>query len=105
MITEETSHPQGHQLFRLYIAGDAPNSLLARANLVVLCRWHLPAQHTIEIIDVLQEPNRVLADGIVATPTLIRIFPRPALRIVGALTREKDICVALGFDFEARPNP
>ena len=38
--------------FRLYVAGDAPNSAQARANLTALCRVHLPDRHEIEVVDV-----------------------------------------------------
>ncbi|HUP24429.1 MAG TPA: ATPase domain-containing protein [Thermoanaerobaculia bacterium] len=48
----------------LYVAGEAPNSALARINLHRLCREHLPAQHRFEIVDVLTHPERALAEGV-----------------------------------------
>ena len=58
--------------FRLYIAGDAPNSLQAMANLTQLCETHLPDRHEIEIVDVLLDPKRALTESIFMTPTLVR---------------------------------
>lgn len=59
---------------RLYVAGDAPNSVEARANLKAICRQALePGAYDLEIIDVLEEPLRALEDGVLVTPTLMRV--------------------------------
>ena len=84
--------------FRLYVAGDAQNSLQALANLNALCRTHLPGRHEIEIIDVLQKPKRGLADRIYMTPTLLKIAPKPLRQIVGSLSQTNTVLVALGLD-------
>jgi circadian clock protein KaiB len=83
--------------FRLYIAGDAPNSVQALANLTALCRGYLPDQHAIEVVDVLREPKRALADGIFMTPTLVRLAPAPVRRIVGTLSQTGTVLQALGL--------
>lgn len=70
---------------RLYIAGHAPNSLHAIASLQALCAEHFSAAHDLEIVDMLDDPQRALADGIIVTPTLLKLRPRPLQRIVGAL--------------------
>ena len=72
---------------RLYVAGDAPNSMQAVANLHALCREHLPGRHEIEIVDVLREPNRALDEGILLTPLLVRLSPDPIRKIVGNLSQ------------------
>jgi circadian clock protein KaiB len=77
--------------FRLYVAGDAPNSAQAIANLGVLCRKHLPGRHRVEIVDVFLEPERALADGIFMTPTLVRLAPGPVRRIVGTLSHAQPV--------------
>jgi circadian clock protein KaiB len=84
--------------FRLYIAGEAPNSTRAAANLGALCRAHLPDQHEIEVVDVFREPRRALADGIFMTPTLVRLAPAPERRIVGTLSQTDVVLIALGLD-------
>jgi circadian clock protein KaiB len=83
--------------FRLYVAGDAPNSTRAAANLGALCRSRLPDQHEIEVVDVFREPRRALADGIFMTPTLVRLAPAPIRRIVGTLSQTEAVLVALGL--------
>jgi len=83
--------------FLLYVAGDTENSLRAVANLNALCREHLPGLHDIEVVDVFQEPRRALADGVLMTPTLIKIAPAPARRIVGTLSEADPLIQALGL--------
>ena len=83
--------------FRLYVAGDAQNSVRAIANLTALCDDRLKGRHRIEIVDVFGEPQRALADGIVMTPTLIRVEPSPIRRVIGTLERTDVVAIALGL--------
>ncbi len=82
--------------FRLYVAGGAPNSAQAVANLNALCRAHIPDRYEIEIVDVFREPKRALADRIFMTPTLVRLAPAPVIRIVGNLSNADAVLQALG---------
>jgi circadian clock protein KaiB len=88
--------------FRLYIAGDAPNSLQAMANLAQLCETHLPDRHKIEIVDVLLDPKRALTESIFMTPTLVSDSPYPGHRIVGTLTHTEPILQILGLGVAQR---
>ena len=83
--------------FRLFVAGDAMNSLQAIANLRALCKEYLPDSHTAEIVDVFREPARALADGVFMTPTLITLGPLPGRRIVGTLSQLQVVLQALGL--------
>jgi circadian clock protein KaiB len=81
--------------FRLYVAGDAANSLAAIANLRALCERCLAGVYQVELIDVLTEPLRALADGVLMTPMLIKIAPLPVRRIIGSLSEAATILLAL----------
>ena len=83
--------------FRLYVAGDAPNSLQAIANLTQLCETHLPDRYEIEIVDVLLDPKRALTEAIFMTPTLVSDSPYPGHRIVGTLSNTEPILQILGL--------
>jgi circadian clock protein KaiB len=87
--------------FRLYVADHAENSVRAVANLAAICREHLPGRYKIEVVDVFKEPERALADGILMTPTLIRLAPTPVRRIVGTLSDARPVLHALGLEAEA----
>lgn len=84
--------------FRLFVAGDAPNSLQAIANLRALCETYLPDRHTIEIVDVFAEPDRALVDAVFMTPTLIKLGPLPSRRIVGTLSQRQVVLQALDLE-------
>lgn len=83
--------------FKLYVADNAQNGALAIANLNALCRKYLPNCHEIEVIDVLLEPERALEDSITMTPTLVKIAPLPVVTIVGTLSQQEAVLLALGL--------
>jgi circadian clock protein KaiB len=83
--------------FRLYVAGDTLNSMQALANLTALCREYLPNRHQIEVVDLLREPKRALADDVLMTPTLVILAPSPARKIVGTLNHTQTVLRTLGL--------
>ena len=88
---------------RLYVARGAPNSVLARANLRAILEAARVLDYALEIIDCIDDPQRVLRDGVFVTPTLVKAAPDPAQTIVGALTDRDRVCAALGLP--ASPEP
>ena len=87
--------------FRLYVAGDSVNSAQARANLDALCLAHLAGRSEVEIVDVFREPRRALADGILMTPTLVKLAPSPVRKIIGTLSQTLTVLQSLGLDATA----
>ena len=90
-------HPKGAYVFRLYLAGGAPNSVRAFANLYAICQKHFPGSHRIEVIDVLKEPMRALAEAILVTPAVVKLSPAPEQLIIGDLSEEEEVLRALGL--------
>jgi circadian clock protein KaiB len=82
--------------FRLYIAGTSPNSRRALANLKAYCGKYLQGAFEIDVVDVFRVPRRALDDGIVVTPTLLRLRPTPVLTLIGDLADEGVVRGALG---------
>ena len=83
--------------FQLFVAGDAPNSAHAIANLGAFCGANLKDRYEIEVVDVFREPKRALAEGIFMTPTLVVLTPPPHRRIVGTLAQTETLLRALGL--------
>ena len=83
--------------FCLYVAGDSPNSLLARANLAAIAAERLAGRFTIEEIDVLKEPLRALSAKVLLTPTLVRLRPEPQRRLLGSLSERQKVLNFLGI--------
>lgn len=85
----------------LYIADHTPNSDSARSNLNALCARYLTGECEIEIVDVLLHPERALENGVLMTPTLIKLLPLPERRLVGTLGRTEAVMLALGIEAQA----
>ena len=81
---------------RLYVAGNAPNSIRAIANARSICDEYFSAGHHLEIVDLLLQPRRGLADGIIVTPTLLKLLPLPARRVIGDLSDTSQVLLTLG---------
>ena len=83
--------------FRLYVAGGSPSSRRAIANLSALCLAHLPGRHKIEVVDVLDEPERPFADRVLLVPSLVVLEPLPVRTIVGTLSQAAAVLENLGL--------
>ena len=84
-------------ILRLYVAGGAPNSAQAIANLEAICQEYLKDGHRLEVVDVIEEPERALADGILVTPSLAKLSPLPGAQVVGNLSDKTKVLLALGL--------
>jgi len=80
---------------RLYVAGRSAKSVAAFANLRRVCERHLPGKYTIEVVDLLENPQLAKGDQIVAIPTLVRKLPPPVRKIVGDLSNSERTLVGL----------
>ena len=80
---------------RLYVAGRTPRAENALANLSRACELHLPGQYSVEVIDLLENPRRAVADQIVALPTLVRRLPTPIKKIIGDLSNLERVLIGL----------
>ncbi len=81
----------------LYVAGTAPNSLKAIANLQAICGRYLKNGYKLEILDVCEHPRRALADGVLVTPSLAKVSPAPTSKVIGNLSDTHSVLAALGL--------
>ena len=82
---------------RLYIAGQTPKSVAALKNINKYCNAHLDEKYTIEVIDLLKNPQLAEGDQIFAIPTLVRKVPEPIRKIIGDLSNEEKVLVGLNL--------
>lgn len=87
-------------LLKLYITGNSPRSQRAIANLLRICESELAKEYQVEIIDVLEQPQRAEDEKILVTPTLIKQLPPPLQRIIGDMSNTDT--VLLGLDLVSR---
>ena len=93
------ARPEGKYLLRLYVAGATARSRQALRRAYQLCEAELKDNYELEVIDVYQQPELARANQIVATPTLIKEFPKPVRRFIGNLLN------TVGLFGEAEPVP
>ncbi len=99
--TATASKPAGEMWnLRLYVAGQTPKSVLAFSNLKKLCEEHMPGKYTIEVIDLVKNPQLAKGDQIIAIPTLVRKLPEPMRKIIGDLSNT--VRVLVGLDLKPR---
>jgi circadian clock protein KaiB len=60
-----------------------------------ICDSHMPGRCTIEVIDLMRNPELAKDDQIVAIPTLVRKLPEPARRIIGDLSETDKVLMSL----------
>ncbi|MGV3771676.1 MAG: circadian clock KaiB family protein [Verrucomicrobiales bacterium] len=84
------------QVLKLYVAGHGPNASFAKANIEAFCRDHL-GEVSLDVIDVLKEPEKALAEGILVTPLLIRTSPKPVVMVIGNFSHLGTLLAAFGL--------
>ena len=95
-----TTRRSGKYVLRLYVAGATDRSRQAIRRARRLCEAELGDNFELEVIDVYQQPILARDGQIVATPTLVREFPRPVRRLIGNLSNTSNLFV--GFDLNTK---
>ena len=89
------AQPDESWKMRLYVAGQSTKSVAAIDNLRRICETHMPGRFTIEVIDLMRNPELAKDDQIVAIPTLVRKLPAPVKRIIGDLSATEKVLMSL----------
>jgi len=90
--------PKGKHILRLYVAGATDRSRQAVLRARQMCETGLNGDYELEVIDVYQQPILARDGQIVATPTLVREFPRPVRRFIGNLANTAGLFVGLDLN-------
>jgi circadian clock protein KaiB len=96
-------NPQELIRLRLYVAGDSPRAQHAIRSLSRLDATTLAGRYALEVVDVLEQPERAETDHVLATPTLLRVSPAPTRRILGDLGDLERLLDALGAPQSDQP--
>ena len=81
----------------LFISGASPASSRSVRRLRDLCDRHALSGYDLEIVDIYQQPELVVARGVLAVPTLIKELPLPMRVLIGDFTDEPRVLAALGL--------
>ena len=84
-MKKDKARPEGKLVLRLFVAGATDKSRQAVLRVRKLCENELKDHCALEVIDIFQQPKLAREYQIVATPTLIKEFPKPVRRFIGNL--------------------
>ncbi|HEX4511809.1 MAG TPA: circadian clock KaiB family protein [Burkholderiaceae bacterium] len=83
-------------VLRLYVTDATPTSARAIVNARRILEDHLAGRYSLEILDIAEHVDAAASDQIIATPTLLRLFPLPQRRLIGDLSDATRVLKSLG---------
>ncbi len=89
------SNRESKYILRLYVAGMTPVAERALKNIEKICETHLGSSYSIEVIDIVKEPDVAEQAQIFAVPTLVRQLPPPLRKIIGDLSNNEKVLIGL----------
>jgi circadian clock protein KaiB len=91
-------------ILTLYVTGTSPRTKIAIDNLNRICSQELDGRYELEIVDVLEHPQRAEDERILATPTLIKQLPPPLRRVIGDLSDKDKVLLGLEVRSDDAPS-
>lgn len=95
MTDSSQDAPENKFLLKLYVTGTSSRAQQAISNLERICEQELQGKYELEIIDVLEHPEKAEDARILATPTLIKRLPPPLRRVIGDLSDKEKVLLGL----------
>lgn len=89
--SKTASQPQTDYILRLFISGSNPSAEQVLADIHQLLERGLAVPYTLKVIDLDKHPQQGHIEGVMATPTLIRVSPTPVKRVVGELNNVRRV--------------
>ena len=88
-------------VLRLYVTDATPKSARAIVNARRILEEHLQGNYSLEILNIAEHVAQATEDQIICAPTLLRLAPPPARRIIGDMS---DVARVLkGLDVPTEP--
>ena len=73
-------------VLRLYVTDATPKSARAIVNARRILEEHLAGKYSLEILNIAEHVAQATEDQIICAPTLLRLAPPPARRIIGDMS-------------------
>ncbi len=86
-LLNETNDLKTHQgyILRLFVAGNSTTTKQTLEIIHQLLEKELQHPYTLKVIDISKHPEQAETHQVSATPTLLRVWPKPVRRIIGEL--------------------
>ena len=89
-------------ILKLYIIKQKADSQKTIEALEGILEAELKGLYSLEVIDVLENPQLAEEDKIMATPTLMKVSPLPVRKIVGGFSDKEKVLSGLGLTTEKK---
>jgi circadian clock protein KaiB len=80
----------------MYVSGMTRRSAEAIREIKSICEEHFPGRYDLEVFDLYEKPERAAEADVLAAPTLDKLQPSPAVRMVGSMTDRPRVLRSLG---------
>ena len=81
--------------FRFYVVGNSPGSKKAIIDLEAFLEDEFKGFYSLEIVDILKNPQLADEDNIFATPTLLKLTPPPSRKVLGDINNREKVLAGL----------
>jgi len=81
--------------FRLYVIGNTPSSKKAITSLESFLKDEFKGLYSLEILNLLENPQLADREKIFATPTQVKALPPPSKRMLGDMGNREKVLVGL----------
>jgi len=102
--TLKESKSKEKYILRLYVTGMSFRSTKAIENVKKICEENLKGRYELEVVDVLQQPEYVKKEQLLAAPTLIKKLPLPLRRLIGDMSNKERMLVGLDLVSKSQNN-
>jgi circadian clock protein KaiB len=92
------TEPAEEWKLRLFVTNWTPRCIVAYRNLKKICEENIENKCSIEVVDILENPDIARNSQIVAVPTLFKLSPKPERVLVGDFSKKEQ--VLKGLDVE-----
>ena len=92
--------PRPDYVLVLFVAGLTPRSTQAVHAIKTLCEECLAGRYELRVVDLYLHPRQAKQAQILAAPTLLKLEPGPARRLIGNLTDRRRVLQGLGLSEE-----
>jgi circadian clock protein KaiB len=84
----------------LYVAGNEPNSALAKSIVEEVCVSYLTDNFNLKIVDVIEKFNEAIKNKIIVVPTLLVQSTKMNIKVVGSLDNVASLVKVLGLKYK-----
>ena len=89
-------------ILKLYVANETIVSRRAIANLRKILEEFFEGQYSMEIIDILEDPESAVDDRIIAIPAMVKSLPSPSCMFIGDLSNTESLLTSLRLNSEIK---